>query len=188
MGSFANAMFSVLLGWLRNFASWLWRLVTSADAGAWMGWVLDNWLPLTVLLCLGCLVVDFLVYLVRWQPYRVWRSFFRRARDDDEGEEAPPAAQEGPVRQWLYADGTVVTGGTSAVPGAADSDEEPRLEAPLKPVRRVYPAKRRRSLNGEYAMEPQGEQAAYHQPVYPAGWHTGESPLRREDTDDGSAT
>lgn len=187
MGSFANALFSVLLGWLRNIASWLWQLVTSADAGAWMGWVLENWVPLTVLLCLGGLLVDLLVYLIRWQPYRVWRSFFRRDREDngDEPEETEDAA---PVRQWLYADGTVVTGAAAAVPGSGETEEEPHLDAPLKPVRRVYPAKRRRASGGASAAAPGGEHEAYHRPVYPAGWHMGESPLHTEDADDGSAT
>lgn len=72
MGSFINALFNFLLGWIRGTAQWLWNMVTSDSHGGLLGWAMRNWLPLVILLCIFGVVMDFLVYLIRWQPYRVW--------------------------------------------------------------------------------------------------------------------
>ncbi len=154
MGQFANTLFSALMGWVRTAAAWLWALVTTADAGAWFTWLTENWLPLTLLLCLICVAVDFLVYLIRWQPYRVWRSFLHRltARDAALPEEQPQVR-----RQWIYADGTVATEEPSTPPTVPMQEEQ--LDAPLRPVRR--------------ALRHASPEQAYHQPVYPPKWqHT----------------
>ena len=74
MGQFANALFRGLLGWVQAVVSGLWRLITSSDTSAWLRWMLDNWLPLLLLLCAAGLVLDLLVYFLRWQPYRIWRN------------------------------------------------------------------------------------------------------------------
>ena len=108
MGNFANTLFSVLLGWVQRAVAWLWQLIGADGADGLMGWVLDNWLALAVGLCLIGLVIDMVVYLIRWQPYRVWRSFFGR-RDDGEAAEAPPEAEEPEAMQWLYANGETAT-------------------------------------------------------------------------------
>lgn len=78
MGSFINALFNFLLGWIRGTAQWLWNMVTSDSHGGLLGWAMRNWLPLVILLCIFGVVMDFLVYLIRWQPYRVWGSFWTR--------------------------------------------------------------------------------------------------------------
>ena len=90
MGQFAGPLFSLLLGWVQTAVSWLWGLITNADAGAWGAWLMEHWLPLTVLLCIGGVAADFLVYLLRWQPYRVWGSFLCRfsRREELSGETA----------------------------------------------------------------------------------------------------
>lgn len=157
MGAFANTLFSALLGWVQTAAAGLWGLVTNTDVSAWFRWLLDNWLPLTILLCLGGIVIDFIVYLIRWQPYRVWGGFLRRmtAKDEPsaEAEQPAPAFQ----RRWIYADGS------TSVEDVREPLQEPiqseRLEAPIRPVRRVV----RRST----------PEQAYNQPVYPPQWqHT----------------
>ena len=80
MGSFINALFNFLLGWIRGTAQWLWNMVTSDSHGGLLGWAMRNWLPLVILLCIFGVVMDFLVYLIRWQPYRVWGNFWTRFR------------------------------------------------------------------------------------------------------------
>lgn len=157
MGQFADTLFSLLLGWVQTAVSWLWRLATNADVSAWMHWLLENWLTLVVLLCIGGLVVDFLVYLIRWQPYRVWRSFLHKltkGQEDAGQEDVLPPMQ----RKWLFADGTTEIE-EILQPGAFEQEQEDRLNAPIRPVRRAV------------RREPQGQ--AYHQPVYPPQWqHT----------------
>ena len=65
MGQFANTLFSALLGWVQSATAEVWNLVTNADVSLWLRWLLDNWLPLTLMLCVGGVVVDFIVYLIR---------------------------------------------------------------------------------------------------------------------------
>nr|MBR4281272.1 hypothetical protein [Clostridia bacterium] len=151
MGQFANALFSVLLGWVQSAAAGLWGLITNAEISVWFRWVLENWLPVTLLLCIGGVVIDFVVYLVRWQPYRVWRGFLRRIRERDEA--AAPAEQPVLSRKWLYADGSV---SVEDVNEPLQSPQEEQLSAPIRPARRI-------------ARRTTPEQA-YHQPYYPPQW------------------
>ena len=58
-------------------------------------------LPLVILLCIFGVVMDFLVYLIRWQPYRVWGNFWTRF--------LPKRARRTPTgRHLIYADGTMI--------------------------------------------------------------------------------
>lgn len=205
MGSFANTLFSVLLGWVQSAAAWLWQMAGHADAGSFMSWVLDNWLSIVIVICGAGVLIDLLVYLVRWQPYRVWRSFWQRLLNGEEEEEILPEAPVQPTiqRQWLYADGTTAMEEPEPVQPAMAADnefvqqldpnkyqgrawahemDEMQLDSPVKPVRRVIPARRRRrrAADGsqEYLLPELGsEQQAYHQPYYPVQWNTGEQQM-----------
>lgn len=152
MGQFANTLFGVLLGWTRSAAAALWGLVTNADADMWLQWLLDHWLSLTLMLCIGGMVIDGIVYIIRWQPYRVWRSFFHRMAAGESEEPLP----EQPVmsRKWLHADGSVTLEDISE---PLQPEPEEKLETPIRPVRRV-------------ARRTTPEQA-YNQPYYPPQWH-----------------
>ena len=152
MGQFANTLFSALLGWVQSVAAELWGLVTNADVSVWMAWILDNWLPLVILLCLGGVVLDFVVYLIRWQPYRVWGSFLHRLTGKEE-EETAEQMQPVPSRKWLYADGSVAE---EEIHAPLQPAPEEKLEAPIRPVRR--------------AVRRASPEQAYHQPYYPPQW------------------
>ena len=41
MGSFINALFNFLLGWIRGTAQWLWNMVTSDSHGGLLGWAMQ---------------------------------------------------------------------------------------------------------------------------------------------------
>lgn len=172
MGNFANTLFSVLLGWVQSAAAWLWGLIGADGADGLMGWVLDHWLMLAICLCLLGVAVDLIVYVFRWQPYRVWLSFWRR----EPAEEAEPAApvEEEPM-QWVYATGETAP---EPYPPVQAIPEEPTPQlAPERTVQRVIPARRRRTADGsvEYVLPPTGDvQQGYHQPYYPPQWHTSE--------------
>ena len=118
MGNFANTLFSTLLGWLRGAAAWLWNFLGQSDHDGLIVWIAENWLTLIILLCAVCMLVDFLVYLLRWQPYKVWASFFRRltGRQDEEDD-------TGRIRRrWVHADGTT---SVEVVDAAEVADETP---------------------------------------------------------------
>ncbi len=155
MGQFAGTLFSLLLGWVQTAVSWLWNLATNADVHAWLRWLLDNWLALVVLLCIGGVLVDFLVYLIRWQPYRVWRSFLGKLTGKEKEDLEESGDQPLLQRKWVFADGSteveeIQRDGMHAV------QTEERLNAPIRPVRRVM----RHETPGQ----------AYNQPVYPPQW------------------
>ncbi|MBP3637813.1 MAG: hypothetical protein J6K13_09700 [Clostridia bacterium] len=107
MGSFANSMFSVLLGWIRTASGWVWDTIIVGEDGGLIGWIGENWLGLIIALCVICMAVDAVIHLLRWRPYKVWASFFRRLFGKEEVEEPQHSGRMS--REWHYADGTAMT-------------------------------------------------------------------------------
>ena len=150
MGPFADTVFTILLGWVQNAAQGLWRIVTGAEAEAWFSLLMEHWLELVILLCVAGAAIDLIIYLIRWQPYRVWRSFLQRRK---KAEQENPAA--GNYRQWLYADGSTRMEEIPSDAMNACADDPEHLNAPIRPVRRVIPANAAK---------------AYNKPYYPPQW------------------
>ena len=86
MGTLANSLFQSLLGWIRALSAQIWMTFTSPDSSTLLSWIGEHWKGLTVALCAAGLILDLVIYLFRWQPYRAWRSFFRRLRASRDGE------------------------------------------------------------------------------------------------------
>lgn len=183
MGNFADTLFGVLLGWAKSAVSWLWGVISDDGNGGMLGWILDHWILLLVLLCLSGVLIDLVVYLLRWQPYRVWRSR-RESREEVEAlEQETKKADTGDARQWIYADGRMVTEEPAPLYAPREERAEETLDAPVRPVKRVIPARRRRvSAHSEEIILPEmGEVGdGYHQPYYPPQW-----PHEQERTNDG---
>ena len=101
MGSFANTLFKVMLGWLQGAASAVWSAFTSENGASFLTWIGRNWILVAGVLCVIGLAADLCVYLFRWRPYKVWKSFFNRNREEeyDEPEDKKPA----PVRPAVEA-------------------------------------------------------------------------------------
>ncbi|MGN1020163.1 MAG: hypothetical protein ACI4O7_07290 [Aristaeellaceae bacterium] len=149
MGSFASGIFSAMLGWIRGAIAYLWNAAATPEGGGLLSWMADNWLPLTLILCVAGMVIDLVVYLLRWQPYKVWASFFRRLGRHRK-EEAPAQPRPRPARpqrtvhrQWLYADGTART---EAIVQDVHPEEDPA------PWQHVSPAVAGQELNREEYM------------------------------------
>jgi hypothetical protein len=109
-----------------------------------------------LLICGAGLLIDLVVHLFRWRPYRVWLSFFRRLTGRKERLQATQP-DSGEYRRWVYADGS-----TRLEEVAPAEPEKTEPDAPLlKPVRSV-----RRAI-------PASADTAYNRPVYPPDWqHT----------------
>lgn len=90
MNSYANVLLSSLLAWVREAALWLWNVIYGGDGGL-VVWVAENWLPLTIALCLGGMAVDAVIHLLRWRWDLVWTSYFRRIRRRREQPRRRPA-------------------------------------------------------------------------------------------------
>lgn len=96
MGSFANSLFKIMLGWLQTAVSAIWSAFTSQNGSSLFNWIGEHWILTAAVLCCAGLAADLIVYLLRWKPYKVWKSFLTRHRDTDEEapEEARPARQK----------------------------------------------------------------------------------------------
>ncbi len=95
MGSFANTLFTLLLGWLQGIVSAVWSAFTTENSQSWFDLIGRHWIAAAGVLCLIGLGADLCVYLFRWRPFKVWKSFFSRNRDtgeEPEEEDRKPAA------------------------------------------------------------------------------------------------
>ncbi|MBQ6398966.1 MAG: hypothetical protein IJI21_02490 [Clostridia bacterium] len=99
MGSFANSVFSALLGWIQSIAQSVWNALSTAPKDSALSWAGRNWIPLAVALCAFGVICDFVVYLFRWRPLRVWRRFFRRGRAGEKAELKEKPEDSGDFRE-----------------------------------------------------------------------------------------
>ena len=110
MGSFANTVFSLLLGWLKGLISMIWSALTSEGGDSFFTFIGNNWIKIVVILCAAGLAVDFAVYFFRWQPYKVWQTFLRHVKGKQsaelpENEMDKPAQYTGSTAPETYAAG-----------------------------------------------------------------------------------
>ena len=78
MNTFANSLFSVLFGWARGLIRRLWDDAVAGQFSGFFIWLGDHWLWVALGLILGCTAMYYLIWLIRWRPYLLWRAFFRR--------------------------------------------------------------------------------------------------------------
>ena len=188
MGSFANGVFSLLLSWLQGAASSLWETVSSGRMSPFWQWFGEHWKTVAVALCAAGLLVDLLVYLFRWKPYRVWQSGFQRIRgrkrERAEAQSLPaeePVPEEIPVmarhERRAFRDGELSPDREETAPPRKTREE---LEQTLRHSRRRV---RMSGLFSEQddslyeSLPPQelfDRREAYGTPVYPSKWKTDE--------------
>ena len=124
MGGIADSLFTLLMGWVRALVSGIWALF-STDQTTILEFLGKHWLLIAVVLIAAGLVIDWLVWLVRWQPYHLWAQRVRRLLhlpppQEDEEEEHPvrpakkpaakPAPQPAPEPDWLPLEQPALTG------------------------------------------------------------------------------
>ena len=123
MGTLADSLFNVLMGWVRALVNAIWALFTT-DHTTLLEFLGKNWVLIVVVILAAGLAIDWLVWLIRWQPYHLWarraRRFLRmpepeqeekrkkRAPSGDETQKMPAAyaqtdsgAPEEEEEQWL---------------------------------------------------------------------------------------
>ena len=79
ISGYSNAIVDVMLGWLKGLANWVLRLFNLAGSanGSPLVWLSQNWLKLLIFFLTLGIVLDLLIWLIRWRPYWVW---FRKER------------------------------------------------------------------------------------------------------------
>jgi hypothetical protein len=101
MGSLANTLFTIMLGWVQAAASSIWSAFTTENGGSFFRWIGRNWIILAAILCAIGLIVDLGIYLFRWRPLQVWKSYFNRLRHKEEvpeeSEQSEQTAESTPV-------------------------------------------------------------------------------------------
>lgn len=77
MGTLADSLFNVLMSWVRALVNSIWALFTT-DHMTLLEFLGKNWVMLVVVMLAAGLVIDWLVWLVRWKPYHLWARRVRR--------------------------------------------------------------------------------------------------------------
>ena len=82
MGGYASACIKILIGWIASFAEQIWSIFTNqaGKSNNLISWAGDHWKAIVVILCIFGALADLAVYLFRWEPIKVWKSYFRRKR------------------------------------------------------------------------------------------------------------
>jgi len=86
MGTFADSMFNVLMSWVRALVSGIWALFSSENTTV-LGFLGQNWMIVAGVMIAAGLIIDWLIWLVRWQPYHIWAQRMRRLLGLDRGSE-----------------------------------------------------------------------------------------------------
>lgn len=81
MGSFANSLFKIMLGWLQAAVSAVWSAFTNEKGNSIFNWIGTNWILIAGILCVIGLTADLCVYVFRWKPFEVWKSYFSRNKN-----------------------------------------------------------------------------------------------------------
>lgn len=86
MGTLADSLFTVLMSWVRALVSGIWALFSAEHTTA-LEFLGKNWLLIVAVLVAAGLVIDWIIWLLRWQPYHLWAQRARRMLRIEEPEE-----------------------------------------------------------------------------------------------------
>lgn len=87
MGTLADSLFNLLMGWVRALVNAIWALFTT-DHTTLLEFLGKNWVLIVVVILAAGLAIDWLVWLIRWQPYHLWARRARRFLRMPEPEQA----------------------------------------------------------------------------------------------------
>ena len=182
MGSLANSIFRLMLGWLQGIVAAVWSAFTTEKGGSVFAWFGKYWIPIAGILCVIGLVSDLCVYLVRWKPFQRWFGFLRHDREEEHEVRIRPAQQ----KETAYAVETTEKEEIHAVPrrrrrmtqAGEQSEEtyavspEERDYQPEKAEKRAY-NQSAETRNSRYAPEYGAERKSAN-PVRPEPYATDE--------------
>ena len=86
MGTLADSLFTVLMSWVCALVSGIWALFSAEHTTA-LEFLGKNWLLIVAVLVAAGLVIDWIIWLLRWQPYHLWAQRARRILRIEEPEE-----------------------------------------------------------------------------------------------------
>lgn len=128
MGTLADSLFNLLMGWVRALVNAIWALFTT-DHTTLLEFLGKNWVLIVVVILAAGLAIDWLVWLIRWQPYHLWarraRRFLRmpEPEQDERRKKRAPGGEETQKMPAAY---------TQADSGAPEEEEEEERWLPLQ--------------------------------------------------------
>lgn len=128
MGTLADSLFNLLMGWVRALVNAIWALFTT-DHTTLLEFLGKNWVLIVVVILAAGLAIDWLVWLIRWQPYHLWarraRRFLRMPEPEQEEKrkKRAPGGDETQKMPAAYA---------RADSGAPEEEEEEERWLPLQ--------------------------------------------------------
>ena len=128
MGTLADSLFNLLMGWVRALVNAIWALFTT-DHTTLLEFLGKNWVLIVVVILAAGLAIDWLVWLIRWQPYHLWarraRRFLRMPEPEQE-EKRKKCAPSGDETQKMPA------AHARSDSGAPEEEEEEERWLPLQ--------------------------------------------------------
>ena len=128
MGTLADSLFNLLMGWVRALVNAIWALFTT-DHTTLLEFLGKNWVLIVVVILAAGLAIDWLVWLIRWQPYHLWarraRRFLRlpEPEQDERRKKRAPSGEETQKMPVAYA---------REDSGAPEEEEEEQRWLPLQ--------------------------------------------------------
>lgn len=62
-----------MLSWMRWITGWFWNIINSGESGGgFLRWFSDHWVGLALFLIIAGVIVDWLIWMIRWRPYWLW--------------------------------------------------------------------------------------------------------------------
>ena len=106
MGTLADSLFNLLMGWVRALVNAIWALFTT-DHTTLLEFLGKNWVLIVVVILAAGLAIDWLVWLIRWQPYHLWarraRRFLRMPEPEEKRKKRAPGGDETQKMPAAYA-------------------------------------------------------------------------------------
>ena len=196
MNSLIDSILELLLSWVKGVLNDIWTLL-SGGSGSFFAWLGRHWLSMLCILLIGGITLDFIIYLLRWHPQRVWNSKLNRlfTRKNEEERHFEEGYDDG-IQSFELDSDPVISNYINAVPQfepyeaavpAAEMPPAPEAPSNQAPVRRRRSERHRRNAHKHLIpiKLPHGESAdpalntpaaplhtreAFHTPVYPADW------------------
>ena len=128
MGTLADSLFNLLMGWVRALVNAIWALFTT-DHTTLLEFLGKNWVLIVVVILAAGLAIDWLVWLIRWQPYHLWARRARRFLRMPEPEQAEKRKKRAPSGDETQ---KMLAAYARADSGAPEEEEEEERWLPLQ--------------------------------------------------------
>ena len=163
--------------------NWFWSMLASGGQNEFMPWFSDNWIKIVLILLAAGLIIDYTIYLMRWQPYHIWLTALRRARgyvsrpfaketakphyagyrrvlEDVEGAQPAPGSARAPERT-AHERVRVYEAEPVKQPPAAARDDSAFKRPLVRPPQDARPASDRQYMRPESAPAPVATDSAF---------------------------